>query len=121
MVVRFHADLIRDVVERRSEPIGVEGDPSSREKGGVSEADKIVEGAKKKLDNIDVLSESDLGLNAKLKDDLLSQASLESPGPEIAIDDKIAELEGFNKASIDDEEKDKENDEKDEKPETKPE
>lgn len=55
MVVRFDANIIRDVVERRTDPIGVEGGPSSQIKGGVSEADKIVEGAKKKLENADSL------------------------------------------------------------------
>lgn len=65
MVVRFDANLIRDVVERRSEPIGVEGDPSSQVKGGISEADKIVEGAKKKLENPDA-SPVETGLNSKI-------------------------------------------------------
>jgi protein phosphatase PTC1 len=107
MVVRFQAEVIRDVVERRREPIGVEGDPSSKQKGGVSEADKIVEGVKKKLDDTDVLSESDLGLNAKIKEDMLSDEALESPGPEVSNDDKIDELDVLKEASIEDEEKDK--------------
>ncbi|OKL58063.1 hypothetical protein UA08_06602 [Talaromyces atroroseus] len=74
MVVRFDANLIRDVVERRSEPIGVEGDPSSQIKGGISEADKIVEGAKKKLENADT-SPADTGLNLKLKDEIQDPSS----------------------------------------------
>jgi protein phosphatase PTC1 len=76
MVVRFDANLIRDVVERRSEPIGVEGDPSSQIKGGISEADKIVEGAKKKLENPDA-SPIDAGLNLKLKDNTQVASSSE--------------------------------------------
>lgn len=103
-------------MERRTEPIGVEGDPASKQKGGVSEADKIVEEAQKKLENPEGLTDEDLGLNAKLKDDLLSQAAQESPGPEVAIDDKIAELDV--QASIEEEEKDKD---KDKDKETKPE
>lgn len=65
MVVRFDANLIRDVVERRSEPIGVEGDPLSQVKGGISEADKIVEGAKKRLENVES-SPVDAGSTTKL-------------------------------------------------------
>lgn len=56
MVVRFDSNLIRDVVERRSDPIGVEGDPLSQVKGGISEADKIVESARRRLENADSTS-----------------------------------------------------------------
>lgn len=90
MVVRFDANLIRDIIERRSEPIGVEGDTLSKEKGAVSEADKIVEVAKKKLDNIDDSSQIDLGLNVKLKEELIDQVNSESPGPELHLGDKVS-------------------------------
>lgn len=83
MVVRFDGNLIRDVVERRTEPIGVEGDPSSQIKGGISEADKIVESAKKKLENPDS-SPVDVGLNTKLKDDIQSPTLTESPSSQIS-------------------------------------
>lgn len=68
MVVRFDANLIRDVVERRSEPIGVEGDPLSQVKGGISEADKIVEGAKKRLENAES-GAVDAGSTTRLADE----------------------------------------------------
>lgn len=78
MVVRFDANLIRDVVERRSEPIGVEGDPLSQVKGGISEADKIVEGAKKKLEDADS-NPVDAGSATKLADESQS-IKASSPG-----------------------------------------
>jgi protein phosphatase PTC1 len=94
MVVRFDANLIRDVVERRIDPIGVEGDPSSKDKGGVSEADKIIEGTKKQLNdaNADGTLNVNLGLNAKLKAGLAEVASAESPGPEVTVDDTLNPL-----------------------------
>lgn len=92
MVVRFDANLIRDVVERRIDPIGVEGDPSSKHRGGVSEADKIIEGTKKQLNDADAEGtlDANLGLNAKIKEDLAEVASNESPGPEVTADDTLA-------------------------------
>lgn len=77
MVVRFDANLIRDVVERRSEPIGVEGDPLSQVKGGISEADKIVEDAKKRLENAEP-SPVDAASTTKLDESQGTKAS--SPG-----------------------------------------
>jgi hypothetical protein len=68
----------------------VEGDTLSKEKGAVSEADKIVEVAKKKLDNIDDSSQIDLGLNVKLKEELIDQVNSESPGPELHLGDKVS-------------------------------
>jgi len=46
MVIRLDSNRVEDVVNKKSEPIGVDGDPASR---GMSEADKIVEDAQKNL------------------------------------------------------------------------
>jgi len=46
MVIRLDSNRVKDVVNKKSEPIGVDGDPASR---GISEADKIVEDAQKNL------------------------------------------------------------------------
>lgn len=48
MVVRFDSKLLQQTVERKAEPIGVEGDRPSK-KGGMSEADAIVNEAKKSM------------------------------------------------------------------------
>ena len=42
MVVRFDNSKLQQTVERKTEPIGVEGDPPSIKAGGISEADAIV-------------------------------------------------------------------------------
>lgn len=49
MVVRFDSSAVMQTVERKVEPIGVEGDAATQ-MGGISEADAIVLGQKKKLD-----------------------------------------------------------------------
>ncbi len=49
MIVRFDNKALQQTVERRTEPIGVDGDPPSTKEGGISEADAIVQEAKKNL------------------------------------------------------------------------
>lgn len=49
MIVRFDNKALQQTVERRNDPIGVDGDPLSTRKGGISEADAIVQEAKKNM------------------------------------------------------------------------
>ncbi|MCJ1314002.1 Protein phosphatase 2C 1 [Agyrium rufum] len=50
MVVRFDNKLLQQTVERgKTDPIGVEGDPPTTKKGGISEIDGIVREARKSL------------------------------------------------------------------------
>lgn len=49
MIVRFNNKALQQTVERRTEPIGVEGDLLSTKKGGISEADSIVKEARKSM------------------------------------------------------------------------
>ena len=49
MIVRFDSQAVQQTVERKVEPIGVDGDPASQ-KGGVSEAEAIIAEQRKKLD-----------------------------------------------------------------------
>ena len=49
MIVRFDNKALLQTVERKTEPIGVEGDPPSIKKGGISEADAIVKEARKSM------------------------------------------------------------------------
>lgn len=46
MIVRFDSKALQQSVDRKTEPIGVEGDPPSTIKGGISEVDAIVKGVK---------------------------------------------------------------------------
>lgn len=49
MIVRFDNRAVQQTVERKTEPIGVEGDPATRKSGGISEADAIVKEARKSM------------------------------------------------------------------------
>ena len=49
MIVRFDNKALQQTVEKKTEPIGVEGDPPSTKKGGISEADAIVKEARKSM------------------------------------------------------------------------
>lgn len=51
MIVRFNGKVVQQTVERKIEPIGVEGDPPSTKRGGISEADAIVQEARKSMDD----------------------------------------------------------------------
>lgn len=51
MVIRLDSTRLKDVVNNKTEPIGVEGDPATNVAHGMSEADKIVEGARKSMVN----------------------------------------------------------------------
>jgi protein phosphatase PTC1 len=48
MVVRFDNTALKQTIEQKKEPIGVDGDPASV-RGGISEADAIVKEARKSL------------------------------------------------------------------------
>ena len=50
MIVRFDNKALQQTIERRNEPIGVDGDPPSLKKGGISEAYAILREAKKNMD-----------------------------------------------------------------------
>lgn len=82
MVVRFDSDLTKGVVEQRSESLGVEGDLPSK-KDGVNEADEISEGTKQSLESSGGADEAP-GLSEKPKDEILGQASVESPSLQLS-------------------------------------
>lgn len=49
MVVRFDNKAVQQTVEHKAEPIGVDGDLSTKRLGGISEADAIVKEARKSM------------------------------------------------------------------------
>ena len=57
MVVRFDSRLTQQTVANQTEPIGVDGDPSTKH-GGLTEAEAIVLESKKKLDETGGSSDS---------------------------------------------------------------
>jgi protein phosphatase PTC1 len=75
MVVRFDNQALQQTVERKVEPIGVDGDPSAQ-KGGVSEADAIIAEQRKKLDESGELLDS-------MPSDLNEEDRPKEPVPEL--------------------------------------
>lgn len=84
MIVRFDTKLVQDMVERRTDPIGVEGDVPARQ-SNVSEADKIVEDAKKHVEDLGLVDgDKDPMTDQKLQEDIIREAEKQEPGPEAA-------------------------------------
>lgn len=86
MVIRFDGSRLKEVVNRIAEPIGVAGDPSTDVTNGVSEADKIVEGARKSMANAGTSDDPKTLEEAQRR--IIQRMADEEPGPELAIDDQ---------------------------------
>lgn len=80
MIVRFDSKKVQEVQQNAADPIGVEGDPASKQ-GGLSEAEHIVLDAKKKLDESGV----DLPLD-RVPTDVIEQQAEQETGPELNAD-----------------------------------
>lgn len=78
MVVRFDSQAVQQTVERKVEPIGVDGDPSSQ-KGGVSEAEAIIAEQRKKLDESGELLD-------RVPSDINEEEESVDPGPELNVE-----------------------------------
>ena len=86
MVVRFDNKALQQTLEHKKEPIGVEGDPASTKKGGMSEADAIVQEARKSLPDASKLSVDEHGLGeekARITREIIREEEEKEVGPEI--------------------------------------
>lgn len=90
MVVRFNSQALADTVSARTEPIGVEGDPASTVRGGVTESEAIVSAARRSMEggNGDFVRRStDLSkLDSQMVAEQREEAALQEPGPELNPD-----------------------------------
>ncbi|KAG9764932.1 PP2C-domain-containing protein, partial [Aureobasidium melanogenum] len=78
MIVRFDNQAVQQTVERKVEPIGVDGDPAAQ-RGGVSEADAIIAEQRQKL--------ADSGeLLDRVPSDIHEEEEQVDPGPELSIE-----------------------------------
>lgn len=89
MIVRFDNKALQQTVERRTEPIGVEGDPPSTKKGGISEADALVKEARKSMGDAgrslpsgDALEEE----KKRVSKEIIKEEEEKEPGPELNLD-----------------------------------
>ncbi len=79
MVVRFDGAKVQETVQNTADPIGVEGDPPSKQ-GGLSEAEHIVLDAKKKLD------ESGVETLDRIPTEEVERQQQHEPGPELNVE-----------------------------------
>ena len=79
MIVRFDNKALQQTVERKTEPIGVDGDPSTV-KGGISEADAIVQEARKSMGGKADLQEEE---GTRLSKEVIREEEEAEPGPEM--------------------------------------
>ena len=85
MIVRFDNKALQQTVERKAEPIGVEGDPSSNKKGGISEADAIIKEARKSMSDSSLLvpDETAAEEKAKISQEVIREEEEKEVGPEV--------------------------------------
>ena len=81
MIVRFDNKALQQTVERRAEPIGVEGDPPTV-KGGISEADAIVKEARKSMSDTSKLDISEEE-KRRFSQEILEEEEGQEAGPEL--------------------------------------
>lgn len=89
MIVRFDNKALQQTVERRTEPIGVEGDPPSTKKGGISEADALVQEARKSMGDAGNGLSSGGALEdekTRVSNDIIQEEEEKEPGPELKLD-----------------------------------
>jgi protein phosphatase PTC1 len=89
MVIRLDSNRVKDVVNNKAEPIGVDGDPSTNVPGGVSEADKIVESARKSMAKAGIADNPELAEQAheEVLAKMASSGEDKEPGPELNLGD----------------------------------
>ncbi|KAH0285235.1 MgPP2CL-1, protein phosphatase 2C-like protein 1, partial [Aureobasidium sp. EXF-3399] len=78
MIVRFDNQALQQTVERKVEPIGVDGDPAAQ-KGGVSEADAIIAEQRQKLEESGELLD-------RVPSDINEEEEKVGPAPELNIE-----------------------------------
>ena len=87
MIVRFDNKALLQTVERKTEPIGVEGDPPSNKKGGISEADAIVKEARKSMGEgpgKPLHSDGEVEeIKARVSQDIIREEAEKEVGPEV--------------------------------------
>ena len=85
MIVRFDNKTLQQTVDRKAEPIGVEGDPSTNKKGGISEADAIIKESRKSMSDSSSLvpDEAPADDKAKISQEVIREEEEKEVGPEI--------------------------------------
>ncbi|KAL8697062.1 MAG: hypothetical protein Q9201_007330 [Fulgogasparrea decipioides] len=81
MIVRFDGKALQQTVERKAEPIGVEGDPPTKQ-GGISEADAIIKEARKSMGELSKPEEIE-ETKRRVSQEIIREEAESEPGPEL--------------------------------------
>ncbi|KAL8662598.1 MAG: hypothetical protein Q9202_004556 [Teloschistes flavicans] len=83
MLVRFDGKALQQTVERKAEPIGVEGDPPTKH-GGISEADALIKEARKSMGDLARPEEIE-ETKRRVSQDIIREEVESEPGPELDL------------------------------------
>ncbi|PYH87808.1 PP2C-domain-containing protein [Aspergillus ellipticus CBS 707.79] len=86
MVIRFDSNRVKGVINRTADFIGVDGDPPTNVERGVSEADKIIEGARMSMASAGIADDPQTA--EKVTEEILQKMSTDGePGPELPVNE----------------------------------
>jgi protein phosphatase PTC1 len=86
MVIRLDADRHREFANRTADPAAVDGTLAAKSGSGISEADKIVEGARRSMARAGIADESEtLTKVHEEAEENLDKSSGEGPGSELSV------------------------------------
>ncbi|KAA8652696.1 type 2C protein phosphatase PTC1 [Aspergillus tanneri] len=85
MVIRFDSELVKNIATRTIGPTGVDGDSAMNIEQGVSEAEKIVEGARKSMANAGISDDPETA--ERVKEEILQKMSGDEPEPELSVNE----------------------------------
>lgn len=84
MVIRFDSTRVKEIASHATEHVGVDGDPTNTERG-VSETDKIVEGARRSMASAGLADDNETA--EKVNEEILQKMSNDEPGPELSVNE----------------------------------
>ncbi len=92
MVIRLDTNRVKEVISNKTGPIGVDGDLPVNASHGISEAEKIVEGARKSMANAGIADDPETA--AQTNEEILQKManSDQSPGPELSVNEPAGDL-----------------------------
>lgn len=99
MVIRLDSNRVKDVVTNKADPIGVDGDVTTGASHAVSEADKIVEGARKSMASAGIADDPEVA--EQVHEEILQKMgnSDQSPGPEVSVNPPVSDLPSVDSLS----------------------
>lgn len=86
MVIRLDSTRVKEIANHSTEHMGVDGDPTNAERG-VSETDRIVEGARRSMASAGLADDNESA--EKVNEEILQKMSDDEPGPELSVNEHV--------------------------------